>query len=394
MNKRIYFLLAAFIISSIQASESTSKNKQLIPRLEAAKVLKSLNKVRSAQFNPQGTQIVIASADKIADIHSSLDGKLYDYWHHTGGVNSAEFSPDGTKVVSASNDGTAEVHDAMTGDLLYVLRHSKEVNSAKFSPDGKWIATASADGTARTWMASNGNWRYILPVFKGDGFVYSADFSPDSTKLVTTSTDSTGQIWSVLNGRLLKVFPKYFNMEVKTTHFSPDGKQLIIASSKNDSALLVDVEDPNKPLQTFQLKGKDIHEHISSAKFSPDGTKIITTYNAAPAVIWGIDGSRLHVLKNSVLHPEYGILHSYDKIAEFNPKGTLVVTTSAEEESSHQEPRYEASVWNVNTGKLLAILTGHTGNINSIAFNPAGNMLATASDDKTTRIWDISALTN
>jgi WD40 repeat protein len=47
-----------------------------------------------------------------------------------------------------------------------------------------------------------------------------------------------------------------------------------------------------------------------------------------------------------------------------------------------------ARTWDPTTGALRATLSGHHGPVYAVAFSPDGALLATASSDGTTRIWN------
>ncbi|WP_326826810.1 NB-ARC domain-containing protein [Streptosporangium sp. NBC_01756] len=65
----------------------------------------------------------------------------------------------------------------------------------------------------------------------------------------------------------------------------------------------------------------------------------------------------------------------------FSPDGALVAT------ASHDRT---ARVWDTVTGRTVKILTGHTGAVSACAFSPDGTLLATTGHDLTARIWDIT----
>jgi dipeptidyl aminopeptidase/acylaminoacyl peptidase len=66
----------------------------------------------------------------------------------------------------------------------------------------------------------------------------------------------------------------------------------------------------------------------------------------------------------------------------FSPDGARLATASNDG---------TARVWDAATGKPLALLQGHTGQLWSVAFSPDGTRLATASSDGTARVWDAAS---
>jgi WD40 repeat protein len=65
--------------------------------------------------------------------------------------------------------------------------------------------------------------------------------------------------------------------------------------------------------------------------------------------------------------------------AAFSPDGSRIVTASWDE---------TASIWDAATAQEIAVLRGHEHWVHSAAFSPDGLRIVTASYDKTARIWD------
>jgi WD40 repeat protein len=63
----------------------------------------------------------------------------------------------------------------------------------------------------------------------------------------------------------------------------------------------------------------------------------------------------------------------------FSPDGKLVASASEDK---------TVRLWDSATGSALQTLKGHSRSINSVAFSPDGKLVASASGDMTVRLWD------
>src|SRR5437764_755378 len=50
-----------------------------------------------------------------------------------------------------------------------------------------------------------------------------------------------------------------------------------------------------------------------------------------------------------------------------------------------------SKIWDVSSGECLQTLEGHSDSVRSVAFSHDSTRLASASDDKTVKIWDVSS---
>jgi len=321
--------------------------------------------INNACFSPDGKKVVTASADNTAKIWDAGTGKLLaDLAGHTKYVSSARFSPDGKEIVTASGDGTAKIWDAEKGTQLITLPgNNGALDFAQFSPDGKKIVTTTQNqSTAELWDAGTDKLLIDMKMQPdldlmnsgGAGFAsLSAQFSFDSKKVIISGLGYGEKIWSTEKRSLL------FEKRVQATRvsdalFYPDGKKILTIASDNTCKIW----DAETGAFLFNLKGHK--ENIISADFSTDGKRIVTASSDNTAKIWDANNGRL--LNNLVAN-------RYLAYAKFSPDGKKIV-------ASYQYYNGGAQIWDAETGTKSFDLEGANCS-GSAPFSPDGRKIVT-----------------
>jgi WD40 repeat protein len=330
--------------------------------------------VRIATFSPDGRVIATVSGSTTFLWRATDQTLLAQLEGHQKSISSVVFSPDGTHLVTTSGDYTARVWDTEKGTLITTLSgHTDDVIAADFSPDGDWIVTASSDGTARVWDVHSGASNMIL---RGhNNYVMDVQFSPDSEFIVTGSADNTARIWSTdLNPNQIAVLGGHQQSiiasgEGPVARFSPDGSK-ILSAGYNFQAKLWEFNGMEGAKLISELSDAGL---VWDANFSPDGDRIFTA--CANGDCWGrmwnsADGTAIGALTGET----NGLV-----AIKLSVDGSRVLGFG-----------YNDSAWlyEGDSGDLITTLGGHEGWIKAADISSDGQRIATVGDE-VIRLWEV-----
>ena len=351
-------------------------------------------------------------------------------------VTSVAYSPDGLKVAAiAENSRQVKIWSVESGRLiLNNMTGSTDVTEVMFSPNGKWIITAHRNQSISIWDTATGRLEDNL---SQAGDIKSIQISPDAQFLLSTALSGTAQLWRLKSdpaksdpaksdpaksdptkSNSTQTFKPHListlshGSSINQSVFSPNGEWVATASN-NGQAKLWDTAT-GKLLHTFEQKNQTPLERLHDSnpfaresltrrgedasslpivqmKFSPNGQILVTTDPSHRVWLWDI-ASR--TLKNEVIIP--GTPQSAAETSQaggnlmsLSPDARMMATV--EPYAANSSAPQASHLWNMQTGREVAMLPGQQGAINKVQFSPDGTYVATAAADGIVRFWSAEA---
>ncbi|KAK5827635.1 hypothetical protein F5H01DRAFT_375443 [Linnemannia elongata] len=282
-------------------------------------------------------------------------------------------SPNSQLVVSADSDKTARVLDALTGALILTLSsHNAAMRDVAFSPKGLQIASGGDDMKVRLWGLSS-SWSSVkLKGHQVSSLLRTTD-SPDGHSILTASGRSVQQ-WDSKTGASLPI-PFQFPEAVLVTavEFSPDGDQIAAVVGEGN----VQVWDRRTCAVGPVFKAEPWR--LLNAVYSPCGRLVAAFSRIYCFWLWDLHNTT--VKEHHVFVTLEGDRLSSLELAQ-QALGALAYSPN-DQKLAIGGGDSSIYLWDVQSQEPCIKLVGHSASVQSIAYSPCGQWIASGSEDRT-----------
>jgi len=367
--------------------------------------------IEDCTFSPDGERIVSASSDSTVKVWNANGEMLQSFKEHSAPVHNCAFIQRGHLVASISKDCTLKLWEADSGKIQHTREGQFDIVLGRaFSRDGERVVSTSPDGTLKVWETVSGNPLCVLEghpeivkLEDDEGvmkFVNSCVFSPESRHLVSASSVGTLKVWRAESPGLLREFTGRLETVLS---WDPDGKKIVSTPAEEDWKLKVWNSESGDVLLTLKNE-----KPVNGCAFSPDGKQIVTASSDFALTVWDAEkGEMLGVLEghsNAVNTCAFSA--DGRRFLSASSDGTLKIwdaelirlprshSVSAVGCAFSRDGKRIASafsdgtlkVWDVNIGELLNTYSEHSGSATGCSFS--GELIVSSSSDRSLKIWE------
>lgn len=337
--------------------------------------------------SPDERWIAVASADHVIRLFNVQTGTPgLTLQGHTGTIAALRFTADSTHLLSGSADRSLKVWKIVDGSLAGQVDQPHSITALEILPNtdpqaAPLMATAGGDNLIRLWKIPTAP-ATVSPNWP-PGTRLTA-FSAD--RQLTATLDAAGQLrihaLQPDSGLLAENIIAEFGPFPQTSAITFARKPGVPANAALAAAWDLLIADNSGSLQLLSLSEKRPlttwkagNQQITAVAASSDGKLAVTAAHDGAVRIWKLDTPAVTDFEQAAGESAGTVLLS--------PSGKLVAT------ATQKDGQPVVVVRSLETGRVLQALTGHTGSITALQFTADDTRLATVSNDRSLRLWNL-----
>jgi WD40 repeat protein len=128
-------------------------------------------------------------------------------------------------------------------------------------------------------------------------------------------------------------------------------------------------------------------DSVNSVTYSPDGQLLVSGSSDRTIKIWRHDGTFIRSL--AIPYDPNAQLTDVRSVA-ISPDSTLIAAGVEQYNAGSQTSFGAVQIWRISNGMLVQNFTGYGAAVNSVAFSPDGQYVASGSSDRSLKVWRIA----
>ncbi|KDR81955.1 hypothetical protein GALMADRAFT_240297 [Galerina marginata CBS 339.88] len=289
-------------------------------------------------------------------------------------VNVVTWTPESRRILTGSTSGEFTLWNGLTFNFETILQaHDTAICAMTFTHSGAYLASSDKSGIIKYFEPNMNN----LTAWQGSSSreaIRGLSFSPDDRRFATASDDSSVRIWSFAESRVESVLTGH-GWDVKCVEWHPT-KGLLVSGSKDNQ---IKFWDPRTGTVLSTL-----HQHkntVQALSWSPNGNLVASASRDQTVRVFDIRAMK-----------EFRMLKGHKKevcSVAWHPVHPLLVSGGSEGAILHWDLSTpdDDSLSRTATAPRATLSQAHDSNVWSLAYHPFGHILASGSNDHTTRFW-------